>query len=118
MIYSGNQRAVNHGESFVRDHRSQGLKWTECYQLGLAFLDILMTEDSPSSLWECAVGEAIARFCYGYEASLADFVGPPTDKNKAEWTKLEQLRVDRNNGRLAHADEEARRAAKLEDKRK
>ena len=119
MIYfSGNQPAVNHGENFVRDHRSQGLKWTECYQLGLALLDILMTEDSPSSLWECAVGEAIARFCYGYEASLADFVGPPTDKNKAEWTKLEQLRVDRNNGRLAHADEEARRAAKLEDKRK
>ena len=60
----------------------------------------------------------MARFCYGYEASLADFVGPPSDKNKAEWLKLEQMRVDRNNGRLAFADEEARKAAKLEEKRK
>ena len=118
IYYSGSHRAVTHGENLVREHRSQGLKWTECYLTLLNLLVILMTEDQPSSLWNCAVGEALARFCYGYEASLADFVGPPSDKNKAEWLKLEQMRVDRNNGRLAFADEEARKAAKLEEKRK
>ena len=118
FYYSGSHRAVIRGENSIREHKLQGLDMTKCYQLGLALLDALMTEGSPSSLWDCAVGEVLARFCYGYEASLADFVGPPCDKKKPDWSNLDKLRVDRSSGRLAHADEEARRAAKLEEKRK
>ena len=119
MIYGGGgQLGVTHGEKWVRERKLSGVKNVDTYLYSLTLLDILMREDQPNNLWGCAIGECLARFCYGFEQSTASFVGPASQTNKAPlFDALERMRVDMPSWRLAAADEESRRAARLDAKK-
>ena len=116
VYFSGARRASQHGADFVADHKLSGLEMTKVYLVVINMLDVLFCEDRPESLWACGVGEALARFAYGYEMCLADYYGPPSSSNKPDFSLLDVLRVDKSHGKLSSVDQEVKKALKLNKK--